>query len=130
MDCRGIDLCLTGSVPDAESICQAIHPLLSSIPTAVEWQAARYADRSYDCNGQMMEHDLRYRGGLADAAKRTLRQSVTRLNMSGRAASALVRLGRTIADLEDERMVEPAHIAEAIQWRWADRGIDGLKCWK
>jgi len=130
MDERGIDLCLTEPVPATEHLCQALTPELSTIAQAIEWQSGRYADRPYERNGQMMEHDLRYRGGLTDAAKRTVREAVNGLNMSGRAFSGLIRLARTIADLEEMDDVTPLHIGEAIQWRWADRGIDGLTGWR
>jgi magnesium chelatase family protein len=55
--------------------------------------------------------------GLSAAAARLMHQTCQRWPLSGRAVQRLLALSRTIADLADSDVIEPAHLAEAIQLR-------------
>ncbi|MCL5434856.1 MAG: hypothetical protein M1405_00505 [Patescibacteria group bacterium] len=46
-----------------------------------------------------------------------LRMAVTRMNLSARSYHRIIKLARTIADLEEEKNIKPAHIAESLQYR-------------
>ena len=50
-----------------------------------------------------------------------LRKAVGRLGFSARALHRIIRVGRTIADLEGDDMVRVHHVAEAVQYRTLDR---------
>jgi magnesium chelatase family protein len=54
-----------------------------------------------------------------------LERAVERLGMTARGYVKVLRVGRTIAHLEGAARVGPAHIAEAVQYRWLDRGSGG-----
>jgi magnesium chelatase family protein len=64
---------------------------------------------------------------LTGPARRILHQAMERLGLSARAHDAILRVARTIAHLEDAQAIEPAHVAEAVQYRALDRGSAGCK---
>jgi magnesium chelatase family protein len=81
------------------------------------------------CNAQMTERMLHeYAEPDADGLK-MLRIAMERLNLSARAYSRILKVARTIADLEGSEHVQSHHIAEAIGYRsldrsdWVERGI-------
>ena len=89
-------------------------------------QAARYADeKGIYCNAQI-DSRLLHRYAMAEpAAIRILGEAMSRLNLSARAYDRILKVARTIADMEQSRTVSPSHIAEAIGYRSLDRGSWG-----
>ena len=89
-------------------------------------QAARFADeKGIYCNAQM---DSRLLGRYAQAepsAIRILGEAMNRLNLSARAYDRILKVARTIADMECSAKITPQHIAEAIGYRSLDRGSWG-----
>lgn len=89
-------------------------------------QQARYADeKGIYCNAQMNSR-LIHKYAWPDAAGLgKLKERMTKLNMSARAFDRILRVARTIADLDGSENVKSAHIAEAIGYRTLDRGNYG-----
>ena len=85
-------------------------------------QAARFASiPGVYCNAQMTPR-LLHQYACPDAkGLELLRNAMTRLNLSARAYDRILRVSRTIADLEGEEQILPRHLAEAISYRNLDR---------
>lgn len=85
-------------------------------------QAARFADiPGVHCNAQMSSR-LLHQFALPDThGLNLLRNAMERFNLSARAYDRILKVARTIADLDHSEQVLPHHIAEAISYRNLDR---------
>ena len=84
-------------------------------------QTARYQDARTHCNAQLRPGQLRKYCQLDAAGRALIEQAVTRLGLSARGYVRVLKVARTIADLEGHPAIAPAHLAEAIQYRSLDR---------
>ncbi len=80
------------------------------------------------CNAQMSERMIHQYAEPGEDGIDMLRMAMERLNLSARAYNRILKVARTIADLEASERVLPQHLAEAISYRnldrsdWAERG--------
>ena len=74
------------------------------------------------CNAQMSERMIHQYAEPDEAGINLLRTAMERLNLSARAYNRILKVARTIADLEASENVQPQHLAEAISYRNLDRG--------
>ena len=89
-------------------------------------QAARFADeKGIYCNAQMDSRLLRRYAKAEPASIRLLGEAMNRLNLSARAYDRILKVSRTIADMESSETIQPHHIAEAIGYRSLDRASWG-----
>ena len=72
-------------------------------------------------NAQMGVKQIRAYCALAEDSKNLLKTAMERLNLSARAYDRILKVARTIADLDASENIEPNHISEAIQYRSLDR---------
>jgi magnesium chelatase family protein len=89
---------------------------------AVQRQRARRGQVAASTNAALAPGDLERVAVLCAAGARLLSAAVERLSLSARAYGKVLRVARTIADLEGSDSVHPAHVAEAISLRVLDRG--------
>lgn len=75
------------------------------------------------CNAQLSAKILEDCAPLHPTAQRTLERAVEKLALSARAWSRVVKVARTIADLDDQDLILTHHIGEAVQYRSLDRQI-------
>ncbi len=85
-------------------------------------QLRRYQGEKIYCNGQMKTRHIKKYCKLKEAAQNLLETAMHRLGLSARAYARILKLSRTIADLETSEEIQPHHISEAIQYRTLDRG--------
>ena len=93
-------------------------------------QEVRFKDfKGIHCNAQMTERMLHQFAEPDAASMDMLRMAMERLKLSARAYSRILKVARTIADLDNSENTQSQHIAEAIGYRnldrvdWAERGI-------
>ena len=77
------------------------------------------------CNGHMSSRDIRSQCVVDSGGQKLLEIAVTRLGLSARAYDRILKVGRTISDLDGCDIIESRHIGEAIQYRSLDRSIPG-----
>ena len=86
-------------------------------------QEIRYKDfKGIHCNAQMTERMIHHFAEPDAQSLDMLRMAMERLSLSARAYSRILKVARTIADLEGLENVQAHHIAEAIGYRSLDRG--------
>lgn len=73
------------------------------------------------CNAHMERHELEAHCVLTEPGKQLLKNAMDRLGLSARAYDRIIKVARTIADLENSLTVETHHLSEAIQFRTLDR---------
>src|SRR5712664_1068225 len=85
-------------------------------------QRERFAHRpGIYANAHMAPRDIRAHCRVSDGADALLKTAITRLGLSARAYHRILKIARTVADLDEAAGLEPKHVSEAIQYRSLDR---------
>ena len=88
---------------------------------AREGQLKRFTGRTIFCNAQMSSRDIRKFCQLDTAGEKLLENAMSRLGLSARAYTHILKVARTIADLAGDEKIGSSHLSEAIQYRALDR---------
>jgi magnesium chelatase family protein len=91
------------------------------VARAREIQAKRFAQLPYLVNAQMGSAQVRQFCRLDEESEQLLKNAFTRLHLSARAYDRVLKVARTIADLEESETIRINHLAEALQYRSLDR---------
>ena len=87
------------------------------VNAAREVQKQRFAGTEVSCNAYMTPAMIGRYCQLDDAGERLMQGAFDRLGLTGRSHDRILRMARTIADLEGSERIEAPHLAEAIQFR-------------
>ena len=88
---------------------------------AREIQTERFKDLSITCNARIPAGKLNEYCAMDDKAEQLLKKAFEKMGLSSRAYSKIVKVSRTIADLDGSETIKSSHIAEAVQYRSLDR---------
>ena len=83
-------------------------------------QRKRFADDGSMCNARMGSRELREYCALDEESGELMKAAFSAMNLSARSYDRILRVARTIADMDGEENISAAHIAEAIQYRTYD----------
>ncbi|AJS59245.1 hypothetical protein UB51_13090 [Paenibacillus sp. IHBB 10380] len=84
-------------------------------------QLSRYKHYPFSWNSELSGSQLREQASLCSDTAEMLQHTLEALGLSMRAYDRIIKLSRTIADLEGKANIEAYHVAEAIQYRNLDR---------
>lgn len=94
----------------------------AQVQAARDRQRARYNGR-FACNAHLDSKGIREHCAVSDGARGMLEQAINQLGFSARAFDKVLRVARTLADLENADTLADHHVAEAIQYRTLDRQL-------
>ncbi len=104
---------LTGRTPPAESSAQ----IRARVNAARAVQTARFGPHGPSCNAQMGQRELRECCALDEDCQQLIRGAYQRLGLTARSYDRILRVARTIADLDGSADIALPHLAEALQYR-------------
>ena len=93
------------------------------VESARRTQRERYYEEIIFSNAQMTKKQIKKFCNIDDKSKNLLYKAIEKLNLSARAYDRILKVARTIADLEQSVKIEISHISEAIQYRSLDRKL-------
>jgi len=100
-----------------ESRAESSEEIRQRVLTARERQATRFTEHAIRTNSEMALKDVRTFCVLDEETQNMLKGAVERMNLSARAYNRVLKLARTIADLEGSQKIALSHVAEALQYR-------------
>ena len=86
-------------------------------------QLERFQGEKIYSNAQMTPRLIRKYCVIDSASKALLENAITRLGLSARAYDRILKVSRTLADLECKEKIDSGHVSEAIQYRTLDRNF-------
>ena len=93
------------------------------VVTARNVQLRRFFDEHIYTNAQMGPRHLRKYCVLTPECEKIMENAVTKLGFSARGYDRILKVARTVADLEGAEGLEPKHSSEAVQYRTLDRNL-------
>jgi magnesium chelatase family protein len=106
-----------------ESSGESSHTIRQRVNAARMVQQERFRHHKIYCNAQMPPRLLKRFCNLDEDSHGLLETAIDRLGLSARAHNRILKIARTIADIEGLERISSAHIAEAIQYRSLDRSL-------
>lgn len=108
---------LSGAAGDGETSAM----IRARVSAARDLQQKRYAGLGFSCNAQMPDQYFPEFCTPTEDAARLMKRAFEKFGLSGRAYRRILKMARTIADLDGSETIGAAHVGEAVQYRTLDR---------
>lgn len=95
------------------------------IDRAVQTQNERFANEDIQFNSEMSGRHIKAYCAMSEEADKLLKSSVESFKLSKRVEDKIIKIARTIADLDQAVQIDVGHIAEAVQYRLAENRMRG-----
>ena len=92
------------------------------VDAARQRQHARFGKNTTMCNARMGPDEMRQYCALDQAGETLMKQAFDAMGLTARSYDRILKVARTVADLDDSEEIRPEHIAEAIQYRAVNLG--------
>lgn len=108
---------------ERETVSESSADIRKRVNVARNIQRKRFARTGIYCNAQMTSPMVRKYCRLGKAESELLREAFTSIGLTARSHDKILKVARTIADLEGSENISTVHISEAIQYRVLDRNL-------
>lgn len=108
---------------ESESVSEPSGVIRKRVNKARDIQRKRFAQTGIYCNAQMTSPMVRKYCRLGKKESDLLREAFSTLGLTARSHNKILKVARTIADLEGSENINALHISEAIQYRILDRNL-------
>ena len=109
-----------------EAEAESSEAIRKRVSAAREIQSNRFSRAKIFCNAQMSSRHIKKFCRVDEDSGRLLESAIDKLGLSARAYNRILKIARTIADLENHGDIAAGHVGEAIQYRNLDRGQKDL----
>ena len=106
---------------DTNTVCETSAVIRQRVIAARKIQLERFKGKKIYCNAQMGPKEIKKYCVLDDKSKTLLKTAIEKLGFSARAYDRILKVARTIADLDNSQTISVQHISEAIKYRNLDK---------
>jgi magnesium chelatase family protein len=105
----------------AKSSGESSGTLKERIGRARSMQKKRFDDQNVQFNARMSDKQIKLYCIIDEDSQKLIEMAIEKLGLSARAYTKVLKVARTIADIDEEEKIQSSHVAEAIQYRNLDR---------
>jgi len=103
--------------------CETSETIRGRVEAVRALQIKRFGKGKILCNSRMTSRHIKAYCKLDEAGQALLKMAMTELNFSARAYDRILKVARTVADLDASPSIQAQHLSEAIQYRTLDRSL-------
>ena len=100
-----------------DNLAESSKDIRKRVEGARERQNQRFKDSAAITNSDMKNKEIKEFCKLDDSSMELMRQAVQHMHLSARSYHRILKLSRTIADLDNSNDIKQVHVAEALQYR-------------